>query len=61
MMSFINTNYAILTPWPMSRRHRLLDLWSCEIAMAFTCAHVMPDQHLRDRAHFGNHDRYLSF
>jgi len=27
MMSFIHTNYAILTLWPMSRKHHLLDLW----------------------------------
>jgi hypothetical protein len=35
MMSFIHTNYAILTLWLMSPKHHLLDLWSCEIAMAF--------------------------
>ena len=28
MMSFIHTNYAILTLWPMLPKHQLLDLWS---------------------------------
>ncbi len=40
MMSFIHTNYAILTLWPMSPKHHLLDLWSCEIAMAFAVVAV---------------------